>query len=105
MHWPNGVVYYEVDRSFDDAERRLILQAMAHISNHSCVRYALEILISNQWMPLNCRFEARNGQDAYVQIWPGTGGCYATPGYRNEMREIGLQMPTCNSSYVRPQTF
>ena len=51
-HWPNGIVYYEVDRSYDDAERSVIMQAMAHISNHSCVRHVLAILVSNQCIQL-----------------------------------------------------
>ena len=43
------------------------------------------------------RFVPRNGENDYVQIHPGDGGCYAVIPYRigGGMREVGLQQSGC----------
>ena len=39
----------------------------------------------------------RNGEEDYVQIHPGDGGCYAMIPYRigDGMREVGLEQSGC----------
>jgi len=84
-HWGSGIVPYTIDASFSVSDRAVIAQGIKHVEENSCIR-----------------FVPRNGEDDYVQIWPGRGGCYAVIPYRigGGMREIGLSPSGCMTMYV-----
>merc|ERR1719431_447429 len=75
-HWPNNIVPYVIDAAFSTSERAIIAQGIQHIHDNSCVR-----------------FVARNGEYDYLDIWNGTGGCYAIIPYRTGQgrHQIGLE--------------
>merc|ERR550519_1545699 len=63
-HWSNAIVPYTIDAVFSTSERAVIAQGMRHIENSTCIR-----------------FVPRNGDHDYVEIYNGTGGCYASVNY------------------------
>jgi len=79
-HWGNAIIPYTIDAAFSDSERAVIAQGIQHVEENSCLR-----------------FVPRNGENDYVQIHPGDGGCYAVIPYRigSGMREIGLEQNGC----------
>jgi len=79
-HWPNGEVPYVISADFSSEERAIIAQGITHIHDNSCVR-----------------FIARDGEEDYVDIITGSGGCYAIiPYYTGRGRcEVGLEQGGC----------
>ena len=51
---------YVIDASFTPTERAVIAQGITHVEENSCVK-----------------FVPRNGDFDYLEIIPGSGGCYA----------------------------
>merc|ERR1719232_1320482 len=64
--WPNSEMHYSIDAAFTSSEKVTIKDGMAHIMENSCIK-----------------FIKRTDEHDYVDIVPGTGGCYTeVAGYR-----------------------
>ena len=82
--WPNSVLYYTIDAAFTNDERAIIAAGIANIQDNSCIE-----------------FVPRTDEFDYVDIVPGSGGCYAYLPWmfnydgRPGRLELGLQRPGC----------
>ena len=82
--WPNSVLYYTIDAAFTNDERAIIAAGIANIQDNSCIE-----------------FVPRTDEFDFVDIVPGSGGCYAYLPWmfnydgRPGRLELGLQRPGC----------
>jgi len=77
--WRNGVIPYVISGGFSASDRAVIYAAFRDIHAYTCVR----------WVP-------RTTQSAYVNIFTGSSGCFATLGYSgNYVHQLHLQRGGC----------
>ena len=81
--WPNGIVFYDVDKSLDEKGKEVVIAAMEYIENVSCVR-----------------FKVKDGKTKHFVLIKSGKACNSKVGMRRGMQPMIIDGNLCSKGSI-----